>query len=312
MPFYLMWVDEITVLIIALIVLGVALYLVRRSARTRRAQSVIGRISALITGAGVLVFWGTRFWFASPMDATWRYSVPLIAATLAIALYAAFNIRPRRPHTDAVREADLSPRSVWTFGTRWWFAGLFTLAGILAATVVLAGLASSVDDQGQYTMIVIDVGSAQAGTVFFGWAFGAPALIALMSLIAIVFLALWRVSRPAVAADPRHREDEFALRRGQTRTVLALSSGATGFALGAALVFVARSSRLAASIPGPDGFRIDLVTSFAALGIPFTVAGLLLQGLGVALVVLPLCQTRGARARSKSAPSVAPAGDPTR
>lgn len=298
MPLYLMWMEEIVVLIIGLLCLGVALFLVRRSAGTAPSQTVAGRLASLIAFAGVVVFWLTRFWFTGPMDATWRYAVPLAAAALAVAVYAGLGPGTRSAKTS--REVDLAPRSVWTFGSSWWFAGLFTLAVLLVSAVILAGLASSTDDEGRHTLLVLDVGNAQAATVFFGWAFGVPVLIGLAALLGLVFVALWLVARPAVSADPRARDLEIALRRNQARTVLTIASGATAFTLGAALLFLGRSSSLAASFSGPEGGRIELVTSFAALGTPFMILGLLLQGLGVALVVVPLCQPKKRRAHETS------------
>jgi hypothetical protein len=306
-PFYLVWMEEIVVLIIGLLFLGVALFLVRRAGGTAPNQTVVGRLASLIAFAGVVVFWLTRSWFAGPMDATWRYAIPLAAATLAVAVYAGLGTRTTSAKTS--REVDLAPRSVWSFGSSWWFAGLFTLAGLLLSTVILAGLASSTDDEGRHTLIVLDIGNAQAATVFFGWAFGVPVLIGLAALLALVFGALWVVARPAVPADPRVRDLEVAVRRNQARTVLAIASGATAFTLGAALLFIGRSSALAASFSGPEGGRIELVTSFAALGTPFMILGLVLQGLGVALVIAPLCQPnkRPARETADSTPPLSAA-----
>lgn len=302
MPLYLIWMDEIVVLIVGFIVLGVALHLVRRTRGTAPNQTVVGRVSSLIALAGVVLFWLARFWFAGPMDTTWRFGVPLAAATLAVGVFAGLGSRAKA--AEGAREVDLSPRSVWTFGSSWWFAGVFTLAGMLVATVILAGLASSTDDQGRHTLIVLDVGAIQAGTVFFGWAFGIPMLIALAALLVLVFIALWLVARPAVPADPISRDLEVAARRNRVRTVLAIASGAMAFTLGAALVFLGRSSALAASVSA-EGGRIELVTSFAALGTPFMITGLLLQGLGVALVILPLCQPRTLRTSTKARAPVA-------
>jgi hypothetical protein len=289
-PLYLMWMEEIVVLIIALIYLGVALILVRRAADTAPGQTVAGRVASLVAFAGVVVFWSTRLGFAGPTDATWRYAVPLGAAGMAVAVCAGLGARTRSAKSS--REVDLAPRSVRSFGSSWWFAGLVILAVLLISTVILAGLASSADDEGRHTLVVLDAGNVQAATVFFGWAFGVPVLIGLAALLGLVLIALWRVARPAVPADPRARDLEVALRRNQARTVLAIASGATAFTLGAALLFLGRSSSLAASFPGPEGGRIELVTSFAALGTPFMILGLLLQSLGVALVIVPLCQPK--------------------
>lgn len=290
MPFYLVWTEEIIVLTIGLVCLGVVLHLVRKPDGVRIGQSVVGRLAALIVFAGIIVFSLARFWFHSELPgATWRNSIPLAAASLAIILYANAGVRP----LPAVppREIDVAPRTMWSFGPRAWFAGWVTFAGLLSATVLLAGLASSTDGEGRHTMIVLDVGSSQAGTIFFGWAFGVPVLFFLAVLSAVNCFALSRIARPAMPADPLQRSLEVSIRRNQVRTVLALSVGAITFTLGAALNFISRAASLGASVPGPDGVRIELGSSFAALQIPLTVSGLLLQGLGVALVVLPLFQS---------------------
>ncbi|AWB86072.1 hypothetical protein [Mycetocola zhujimingii] len=289
MPFYLVWTEEIIVLIIGLVCLGVALHLVTKSNDVRGGQSVIGRPAALIVFAGIVVFSLTRSWFFTELPlATWRNSIPLAAASLAVILYATIGVRPR-PVVPS-REIDLAPRTMWSFGSRWWFAGWVTFVGLLSATVVLAGLASSTDGEGGHTMIVLDVGSSQAGTTFFGWAFGVPVLLFLAVLSVVDCFALSRIARPAVPADPVERSLEVAIRRNQVRTVLALSVGAIAFTFGAALIFISRAATLSASVLGSDGVRVELGTSFAALQIPLTVSGLLLQGLGVALVALPVFQ----------------------
>jgi cytochrome bd-type quinol oxidase subunit 2 len=291
---FFIWLEQIVVLTVALIGLGVALVLVRRSRSATAGQSLSGRLSSVIAVLGVIALWLIRFWFPDLTDAPWRFALPLAAAAIAIAIFA---VTGANAHPGGgVREVDLSPRSVWTFGSSWWFVGLFMLAGVLVATVVFAGLASSPDDDGQFTRIVLDMGNAQASTVFFGWAFGIPVLVGLVLLLLIVFVALWRIARAAVPADPIRREHETAARRNQARTVLSISSGATAFTLGAALGFLGRSSSLAASITVPQGGQVQLVTSFAALGTPFVIAGLLLQGFGISMLILPLCQPLAQRA----------------
>lgn len=197
-----------------------------------------------------------------------------------------------RPGPRPLLAVDLTPRTLWSFGSRWWFAGWVALAGLLVATVVLAGLASSADESGRHVMISMPMGSGTAGTLFFGWSFGMPVLAALTLLTAIVLIALARVARPALPSDPIARDQDRAARRSKTATILVLSAGAVAFTLGAAWIFIARASGLAASFSGPDGIPIEFGTSFAALGTPLTVLGVMLMGCGAALVVFPLCRPR--------------------
>ncbi|MCD2441825.1 hypothetical protein LQ757_05980 [Agromyces sp. SYSU K20354] len=285
-----MWMEEIVVGIIALVALGVLLFAVRASKSTDAAQSLAGRVASIFAAGGVATFWWSRWWAPFQEDPEARYAIPIAAATVAVAVYAL--VGSRRTDPQPLGAVDLSPRSVWSYGSRSWFAGWWTLTGLMAGTVLLAGLASSTDEHGRHTMIFIQMGSANAGTTFFGWWFGIPVLVALAVLILVVQLALWRIARPAAPANPVQRERDRGDRRNRTRTVLSIAAGAVAFTLGVSWNFLGRSSQLAGGLSAPDGVPIEVGTSFAALAVPLTVLGILLEGLGVALLLLALFQPR--------------------
>ncbi|MEV1130533.1 hypothetical protein [Agromyces sp. NPDC049794] len=285
------WMEEIGVTAIALVTVGLLLHSARKSVTTAPSQSWAGRLAAAIASAGVVLYWLSRWWSDYADPRVERFAIPMAAAIVAVVAYIAFSAR--RPAGRQLREVDLTPRSLWSFGSSSWFTLWAVLTGLLAMTVVLAGLASSTDDSGRHIMILIQIGGSQAGTIFFGWSFGLPVLVTLVALNGVVMIALWRIARPAVPADPVLRDNDRAARRNQSRTVLSITSGAMAFTLGASWLFIGRSAQLAASLPGPDGIRIELGTSFAALAMPLTALGLLLEGAGVALVLFPLCQRAG-------------------
>ncbi|MFC9919795.1 hypothetical protein [Agromyces binzhouensis] len=295
----LVWMEEIVVGIVALVLLGLLLIGVRASRLTSASQSWVGRVASVIAVAGVIAFWWQRwsaYWFGTFDEGPdWRYAFPIMAAIAAIAVMALAGVRPVQGRS--LGEVDLAPRSLWSFGARSWFLGWSVVTVLMAATVVLAGSASSAGEDGRYTMFVIKLGESTAGTSFFGWTYGTPVLVALGIQVVLVLGALWLIALPAVPADPMRRELDRAGRRNRTRTVLALAAGATSFTLGQSWLFIGRSAQLGASLSGYDGTRVDVGTSFAALALPFMILGLLLEGIGVALLLLPLLQPRRRQVR---------------
>ena len=290
--------EEITVSAVALVALGPLLHSWRSQTASEPMQLWLGRLASAAGTAGIAAYWLSR-WSVHANDNVWRYSIPLGAAAIAVTFYAAFSstrstARPRPA-------VDVTPRTLWSFGSRWWFAGWVALNVLLLATVVLAGLASSTDELGRHVLIMMQIGSVQAGALFFGWSYGLPAGAAVITLAALVLLALGRIARPPMPTDPLSRNIEKSRRGDQTRTVLSLASGAVAFTLGAAWMFIGRSAQLGASVSGQDGIPIELGTSFAALAIPLTVMGLLLEGSGLALVVLPLVRRRDNSAIKRTA-----------
>ncbi|HYI32036.1 MAG TPA: hypothetical protein VEX88_01080 [Glaciibacter sp.] len=294
------WSEQITVCTIALVMLGLLLHPGRETAQLGPVQARVRRLASVVAFAGVPAYWLSRRYSTFESPNVWQYAIPILIASIAVALYAVVGSPRLNPRP--LLAVDLTPRTLWSFGPGWWFAGWAALTGLLVTTVVLAGLSSSTDDSGRHSVIAMQMGSGQASTLFFGWFFGLPVLAALILLTASALIALWRIARPAVPSDPSLRDHDRAVRRIQTRTVLSLASGAVAFTLGATWTFIARASAMAASISGPDGIQIHLGTSFAALGTPLTVLGLLLMGCGVALLLLPLLQRRRQPSSAVSAP----------
>jgi hypothetical protein len=301
-------IEEAIVTILALITLGILLVAVRASKATSPEQSLGGRIASLLAAGGIIIYWWSR-WYLQYQEVPfeWRYAIPIIAATIAVA--ASVLLSGRRTSPEPLGEVDLTPRSLWSYGSRSWFAGWWALNVLVAGTVLLAGWTSSPDQHGRYTMIEIHVGGNTFGADLFGWAFGIPVLIALGALVLIAHLALWLIARPAVPANPIQRDREGADRRNRTRTVLAIASGGTAFTLGLSWQFIGRSALLGASLhfDGFDGHAIYVGTSFAALSLPLTILGFLLEGIGLALVLLGLFQPRRRAGGSADAEHAPPA-----
>jgi len=251
----------------------------RAGAATRwRAVATLG------SAIGVLVA-GAKWNEAAPQ---W-YGLPLLlapgtAACIGLLVFAAFPPLRLEGQTGR-RVASLAPRYPWSLGPRW--AYLLPLGSAIAVIVfaILAGLASSPSDDGNYRSISFDFGSSSSSAgPYPGWYYGIPLIIMTVVLFATTVLALWRVSgapRPAVEAL---RAPDSALRLLAARTVMRLSSGALFVYAGGVLSFAGLTTGNAARILTAEG-QITLQPA-GALGVVELVAGVLAVLLGASLLAL--------------------------
>lgn len=163
----LMWMEEIIVGSVALVTLGVFLARVRSSTTTSPEQSIGGRFASLLATAGIVLFWWPRWSsrfgsFAEGPD--WQYAVPVALSTIAVLVFVLTDLR--RTPVRSLGDIDLTPRSLWSFGSRSWFIGWWTLNVLVVCTVLIAGSASTPDEAGAYKMLEIKLGSGTAGTWF--------------------------------------------------------------------------------------------------------------------------------------------------
>jgi hypothetical protein len=265
---------------------GTALRLlaVRRQIRRGRLASGIAFVLTILSIAGL--------WLPNRTSDNWdSFLVPMMTVTVCIGslLVAPAAARLRVSYdSDAAHRIDLTPRSVWSFGRRLWFASWLAVAAALATTVVLGGLASSRDDQGRYAVLFVGVGNASGTSTFLGWYYGVPILIALVALTVVTLTALWVIARPPLATSTVPRSADLWIRRLRTRTILSLSGGALIVTLSWSLLCIGAGASMVLQFPASDLGDVTVGTPLAALAVPLNVAGLLLQGLGVALLLLPL------------------------
>ncbi|TFB91399.1 hypothetical protein [Cryobacterium sp. HLT2-28] len=265
---------------------GTALRLlpIRRLTRRGRLASGIAFVVTILSIAGL--------WFPNRTSDTWvSFLVPMMTVMVCIGslLVTPAAARHRVPDlSDPAHRIDLAPRSVWSYGRGWWFASWILVAAALVTTVVLGGLASSRDDQGRYAVLFVRVGNASDASTFLGWYYGVPILITLVALTAVALTALWVIARPPLAATTESRSADLWLRRLRTRTILSLSGGALILTLSWSLLCIGTGASLVLQFPSNDLGPVTVGTPLAALAVPLNVAGLLLQGLGVALLLLPL------------------------
>lgn len=212
------------------------------------------------------------------------YLGPLVVVTAIIIVFLCRPAAHRVGSGDLARQIDLNQRTVWSFGRRWWFVGTLSAAAMLVLSLVAAGLASSPDENGDFTQLSVDVGSASAATELIGWYYGVPIMVAATALALAALGALWLNARTPLAVTAGERAIDVWLRNRSTRAVVALSGGA----LILTLAYVWSQIGGAASLGFEDGATgIKVGTPIAALSVPLIVSGQLLKGLGYALIALP-------------------------
>lgn len=234
--------------------------------------------------------------FEVPMVASawyidYRFTVPLLLGILGLVLLAF----PAHARTGR-GAAELSPRTPTSFGRRWWFVAPAVLVALIVLTTVIAGTASSPHPStGRYMMYFVDIGGqgVMGGTIY-GWFYSVPCLILLAILLAVAFLDLFLISRPAL--DSEHRLDVH-VRTARTRTVLAVTTGALLVHLGLILESLAGTASMRGQFTGVDG-TVNSWTTFAALQPVLFGASLVALALGVALWVSVILSAIPSRQRA--------------
>lgn len=253
-----------------------------------RRQVRLGRSAAAVaSGAIVLSIVGVGL--PNPTsDGADAYLVPL--AIVSVCLAALFLVPALRPANsgaggDVRTAAPPGARPPWRSLVRSWWFRVWGISGlVLAVTVVLAGLASSPDEEGRYAVIAIELDTMTGRSSFPGWYYGIPVLVGAAVLAAVILVTLSVGSRSTVAA-PAGTAHQGASRN---RCILALSCGAELLTLGWLWTWIGA----AAAMTVGDLAEEAVGTPFAALSTPLRMAGLLLEGLGFAMILLPLMSKR--------------------
>lgn len=191
----------------------------------------------------------------------WRFAVPIVSAVIGVSVAFALIVTRGAPSPEA--PVMPSTRRTWvSFSSRpvLVMAGATFLA--LAVTTVAGGFASSPNGEGQYVWLTIPVpnepGIDPIRMVFYGWTYGAPVLVALTALVAVVWATLDRN-----AARPYLRPETVTLERVARR---ASAQNATLFAMAATLLTLASAWRLIADA-GAGSYRMTIIGQNA--GVPY-------------------------------------------
>jgi hypothetical protein len=260
------------------------------SAQLRRERIASALPSAAVLAAVLGAVMPNRFGMEWYSYLTALLSVLLCTAALLTRPPAMGRVGAQTAPENTSPAGDRSGRPPVALGARWSLAVWALSLGALVLAVCWAGSVSTPDDTGNYTMYVFELEYVTAGTTIAGWYFGVPVLVAAALLAALVLIALRLQAAPPLAAD---REPDLWLRRAATRTLLCLSGGAALVTLAWVLLSIGSAGQLASSAPSPsDGVMTMIASPLAPFSLPVRVLGLLLQGVGIALLMLPLLGRR--------------------
>lgn len=264
-------------------VLAVGIWIARRRGET----GLGGRLGVLTVVGGllpVLVYCGNAIVAAAPHGLSYtvmldieetRFLSPLVAGLLAVTVLSLRG--PRRPVEPG---AGVVRRTAFTFAPTNWIVTLIAFTVVTIALTVTTGLASSPDSAGHYTAFTVPAGTVGGGTTIYGWFFSIPALVLLLALLAATWAALALIAHPPLRGT---REHETAVRRARSRNTALVATAAIAFHLAAILDSLARTSRLAVTVPSQSAGDVTVQTSFAALTPALSVSSVVISCLAVAL-----------------------------
>lgn len=277
-------------------------YLARRSFVPLPPKSQLLTVIGMAAGIGLMITyraWSVFPWWLPPIDSALPRYLQLLGfiAPLGIGVAALIFLCLPDSVTERIGHATLAPRTAMTFVPKRWFS--FTVAVAVAAivTAVLAGLASTRDEDGRYTMYRIDLNAdTSSATSIYGWWFSIPCLAAIALITVQVLIGLLVISRPAPAVDARL---DSARRTARIRNILAVSSGALLLHLAAVLQSLANSSTMITGLQTGTHGTISVGTSFAAMGPALGCASLLALVGGFTLWWFVLGSALPARSRNR-------------
>lgn len=215
------------------------------------------------------------------------FALPLVAGLVA-AIVMIFPTQRRSPRreTDFVRstrivpndghggslEAQLRRRTISDFSRRIWFIlfGLIVLAIVI--TTLIAGFASSPDENGNSTMYLVSSGSSSLGTVagtsIYGWHYSWIGLSLTALIVVITLISVTRIARPPLGDDPAL---DAARRQTRIGNTIAVASAALLFHLGTILVSLEAAATILGVTPTDIG-PVRAESAFAALAGPLNLA----------------------------------------
>lgn len=251
-----------------------------------RAQLLRARVASALATAAVLA--GALHLSASlRSDSDGNgYLAPVLSVLLCTAVLltrrAAMSRDGERAHSSASAPAPTPARS----GARWWFVAWGMSLSALMLAVVWAGLISQPDEHGRYKVHTIRIDNLSDGswvsgsTTIAGWYFGVPIIVAALLLAALVLIGVSMQIRGPLAPDS---DRDLYLRRTAMRTLLTLSGGAFIVTLAWVLSSIGSAARMTAGVS-----QITVSSPLAPIAAPVSVLAMVLEGVGIALVLLPL------------------------
>lgn len=181
----------------------------------------------------------------------WRHATPMFCAIVSIALVAGMILLRGAKPSEAV-VVPMTRRTWLSFGPQAGVAAAAIVMLALLGTTIAAGLASTPDDQGRFTMLDLPVPNEPTmdplRLPFYGWAYGVPVLVCLCAL-AVATGALLKGN----AARPFLRPETVAAERLVRRGV---AQGAVSIALAAMLLALAGAWRMIAWAGSVSGVQI--------------------------------------------------------
>jgi len=218
---------------------------------------LVSFLYSVVTITPQLLAWTGRDWSIGLQEA--RFSMPLGAGLVALAILSVPGPR-RRPGSTT---AGITRRTALTFLSAGWTVALIAVVGVTIALSLAAGLASAPDETGRYAMFNFKIGTMSVGSTIYGWYYSVPAMLLLIILITSAWVGLALVARPPLS-EPR--EQDAAVRRIQSRNIIAVATGALLFHLAAILGSLAGTSRVGGALPTDTAGVINVGSPFAALG----------------------------------------------
>jgi len=241
----------------------------------------------------------------------WRFAVPITCAIVGVCVV--FGLIVTRGTTSA--EAPVLPavRRTWaSFSSR----SLLMMAGLtfvaLLATTVAAGIASSPNGAGQYVWLTIPIpnepGIDPIRLPFYGWAYGAPVLVALTVLVAVTWATLDRNAARTYLRPETIAPERVARRETARNTTLIATAAALLTLAGAWRLIASAGSGSFLTITGQNADApYDAAWRFSELAVAAGWCAPILEV--TAFAVLLLIAADGLRPRTamhSSAPSEAP------
>lgn len=203
-------------------------------------RRTLGVVAILVATAFVAEFIIRGYVLTGPELAHWgRFAIPLACAVLGLGFVLGM-IATRGTTPPEAPVVSVTRRNWKTFSTRSALGTVSAVALTLIATTVLAGLASSTNDEGEHVWLAIPIpnedGIDPIRQPFYGWAYGLPVLICLTALGAVFWAALDRNS-----ARPFLRPETVAAERTARR---ATATGVSRIAVASMLLALAGAWRL--------------------------------------------------------------------
>jgi hypothetical protein len=220
---------------------------------------------------------------------------PVVAGVTMLVLLAVFSIPPRDEQMDAVRTADLTPRSWYSAGWARRALPVVVAVAALVLLVIATGVSATVLAAGDGpTFLVTSSSTTVEGAPYPGWSYGLPVLAGVVLLCVLLVVVLRRVAiAPPLSESP---ELDHELRGSVTDSAITFALVAVVLVIGEFLWVTGSTVSGAATVrtilhPLRAGFcRVDcasllLVEPTFAFGIVEIAVGVLCVAFALVLVV---------------------------